>query len=129
VTPGRARACCSIVAVEPVWVEFHAAIGEDPTEFDPTPSVGCHRRRIPARVVFAAAGSVQRARRRAREAADTPGGRGVPKTVWRDGVDWRSWRSTRDRNWMWPGPWWCSQRVTEHALHQVRGVRGHRAAG
>jgi transposase len=38
--------------LEPVWVEFHAVIGEDPPEFDPTHPLGCHRRRIPARVVF-----------------------------------------------------------------------------
>jgi transposase len=38
--------------LEPVWVEFHTAIGEDPPEFDPTHPLGCHRRRIPSRVVF-----------------------------------------------------------------------------
>jgi transposase len=38
--------------LEPVWVEFHAAIGEDPYGFDPRHPLGCHRRRIPSRVVF-----------------------------------------------------------------------------
>jgi transposase len=38
--------------LEPVWVEFYAAIGEDPPEFDPTHPLGCHRRRIPSRIVF-----------------------------------------------------------------------------
>lgn len=38
--------------LEPVWVEFHAAIGEDPPGFDPGHPLGCHRRRIPSRVVF-----------------------------------------------------------------------------
>src|SRR5215207_1134384 len=41
---------------EPVWVEFHAVLtaargGESP-EFDPTHPLGCHRRRIPDRIVF-----------------------------------------------------------------------------
>ena len=34
VTAGRFRACCSIVPVRPIWVEFHAAIGGDRPEFD-----------------------------------------------------------------------------------------------
>ena len=38
--------------LEPIWVEFHAAIGEEPPEFDLTHPLGCHRRRIPVRVVF-----------------------------------------------------------------------------
>lgn len=38
--------------LEPIWVEFSAVIGEDPPEFDPTHPLGCHRRRIPNRVVF-----------------------------------------------------------------------------
>jgi len=38
--------------LEPIWVEFSAVIGEDPPGFDPTHPLGCHRRRIPSRVVF-----------------------------------------------------------------------------
>jgi len=38
--------------LEPIWVEFSAVIGEDPPEVDPTHPLGCHRRRIPSRVVF-----------------------------------------------------------------------------
>lgn len=38
--------------LEPIWVEFHAAIGEDRPEFDPRHPLGCHRRRIGDRVVF-----------------------------------------------------------------------------
>lgn len=38
--------------LEPIWVEFAAVIGEDPPEFDPGHPLGCHRRRIPSRVVF-----------------------------------------------------------------------------
>ncbi|HEX5543450.1 MAG TPA: transposase [Micromonospora sp.] len=37
--------------LEPVWVQFDALRGEQP-EFDPTHPLGCHRRRIPDRVVF-----------------------------------------------------------------------------
>lgn len=37
--------------LEPVWVEFHATIGDRP-EFHPDHPLGCHRRRIPDRVVF-----------------------------------------------------------------------------
>lgn len=37
--------------IEPIWVEFAALLGERP-EFDPTHPLGCHRRRIPDRVVF-----------------------------------------------------------------------------
>jgi len=39
--------------LEPIWVEFAAAIGTDQRpEFDPSHPLGCHRRRIPDRVVF-----------------------------------------------------------------------------
>jgi transposase len=38
--------------LEPVWVEFYAAIGEDRAGFDPSHPLGCHRRPIPSRVVF-----------------------------------------------------------------------------
>jgi transposase len=38
--------------LEPIWGEFQAAIGEEPPEFDPTHPLGCHRRRVPARLVF-----------------------------------------------------------------------------
>ncbi|GAA4223683.1 hypothetical protein GCM10023075_17610 [Streptosporangium album] len=38
--------------LEPVWVEFHAVIGGDRPEFHPDHPLGCHRRRIPDRVVF-----------------------------------------------------------------------------
>jgi hypothetical protein len=38
---------------EPLWVEFAALIGEaDRPEFSPTHPWGCHRRRVPDRVVF-----------------------------------------------------------------------------
>jgi hypothetical protein len=37
---------------EPLWVEFAALIESDRPEFDPTHPWGCHRRRIPDRVVF-----------------------------------------------------------------------------
>ena len=37
---------------EPLWVEFAALIESDRPEFDPTHPSGCHRRRIPDRVVF-----------------------------------------------------------------------------
>ncbi len=37
--------------LEPVWVEFAALLPERP-EFDPTHPLGCHRRRIPDRIVF-----------------------------------------------------------------------------
>lgn len=43
--------------LEPIWVEFCARLndarGGEPPEFDPTHPLGCHRRRIPDRVVFA----------------------------------------------------------------------------
>jgi hypothetical protein len=39
--------------IEPLWVEFAALIGADQRpEFSPTHPWGCHRRRIPDRVVF-----------------------------------------------------------------------------
>ena len=37
---------------EPLWVEFAALIESGRPEFDPTHPWGCHRRRIPDRVVF-----------------------------------------------------------------------------
>jgi hypothetical protein len=37
--------------IEPIWVEFAALLPIRP-EFDPTHPLGCHRRRIPDRVVF-----------------------------------------------------------------------------
>jgi hypothetical protein len=37
--------------LEPVWGEFAALLGERP-EFDPAHPLGCHRRRVPDRVVF-----------------------------------------------------------------------------
>ena len=38
--------------LEPVWVQFDALLPERP-EFDPTHPLGCHRQRVPNRVVFA----------------------------------------------------------------------------
>lgn len=38
--------------LEPIRVEFSAAVGEDPPGFDPAHPLGCHRRRIASRVVF-----------------------------------------------------------------------------
>jgi hypothetical protein len=38
--------------LEPAWVEFCALIGGDRPEFDPGHPLGCHRRRVPGRVVF-----------------------------------------------------------------------------
>ena len=37
---------------ESLWVEFAALIESDRPEFDPTHPWGCHRRRVPNRVVF-----------------------------------------------------------------------------
>lgn len=37
--------------LEPVWVEFAAVLPQRPV-FDPTHPLGCHRRRVPDRVVF-----------------------------------------------------------------------------
>ena len=38
--------------LEPVWVEFSALLAVSARSFDPAHPLGCHRRRIPARVVF-----------------------------------------------------------------------------
>ena len=39
--------------IEPLWVEFAALIGtQERPEFSPTHPWGCHRRRVPDRVVF-----------------------------------------------------------------------------
>ncbi len=42
--------------LEPIWVEFHALLNEarggEPPRFDPSHPWGCHRERIPDRVVF-----------------------------------------------------------------------------
>jgi len=38
--------------LEPVWVEFQALLGGERPEFDPAHPLGCHRRRVPDRVVF-----------------------------------------------------------------------------
>ena len=38
--------------LEPAWVEFCAATGGDRPQFDPGHPLGCHRRRVPGRVVF-----------------------------------------------------------------------------
>jgi transposase len=38
--------------LEPIWVEFAAAIGPEPPPFNPGYPLGCHRRRIGSRVVF-----------------------------------------------------------------------------
>ncbi len=39
--------------IEPIWVEFAALVGEsDRPEYDPGHPLGCHRHRIPNRVVF-----------------------------------------------------------------------------
>jgi Transposase DDE domain len=38
--------------LEPIWGEFCALIGGERPEFDPGHPLGCHRRRIPDRVVF-----------------------------------------------------------------------------
>jgi hypothetical protein len=42
--------------LEPIWVEFHALLNEarggEPPAFDPAHPWGCHRRRVPDRVVF-----------------------------------------------------------------------------
>ena len=38
--------------LEPAWVEFSALIGGDCPQFDPGHPLGCHRRRVPGRVVF-----------------------------------------------------------------------------
>jgi len=38
--------------LEPVWVELHALLGGERPVFDPAHPLGCHRRRVPDRVVF-----------------------------------------------------------------------------
>ena len=38
--------------LEPIWVEFYVLIGGERPQFDPGHPLGCHRRRIPDRVVF-----------------------------------------------------------------------------
>jgi Transposase DDE domain len=38
--------------LEPIWGEFAALLGDQRPEFDPSHPLGCHRRRIPDRVVF-----------------------------------------------------------------------------
>jgi len=38
--------------LEPIWGEFAALLGDQRPEFDPAHPLGCHRRRIPDRVVF-----------------------------------------------------------------------------
>lgn len=38
--------------LEPIWGEFCALLGDERPEFDPAHPLGCHRRRIPDRVVF-----------------------------------------------------------------------------
>ena len=38
--------------LEPVWGEFAAVLGQERPGFDPAHPLGCHRRRIPDRVVF-----------------------------------------------------------------------------
>ena len=38
--------------LEPIWVEFCALIGGERPAFDPGHPLGCHRRRVPDRVVF-----------------------------------------------------------------------------
>src|SRR3981189_831712 len=54
--PGRSRRWqieTQASLMEPLWVEFATLIGSgDRPEFSPTHPWGCHRRRIPDRVVF-----------------------------------------------------------------------------
>lgn len=38
--------------LEPIWVEFAVLLGGERPEFDPAHPLGCHRRRVPDRVVF-----------------------------------------------------------------------------
>jgi Transposase DDE domain len=38
--------------LEPVWAEFRVLLGDERPEFDPAHPLGCHRRRVPDRVVF-----------------------------------------------------------------------------
>src|SRR5919112_2086642 len=50
--PGESVPLLPASLIEPLWVEFAALIESDRPEFDPTHPWGCHRRRIPDRVVF-----------------------------------------------------------------------------
>ena len=47
----RVRAYCSIISVRPLWDQFSALLPDRP-EFDPNHPLGCHKRRIPDRIVF-----------------------------------------------------------------------------
>jgi hypothetical protein len=38
--------------LEPAWVEFSSLTGGEPPGFHPGHPLGCHRRRVPGRVVF-----------------------------------------------------------------------------
>jgi DDE family transposase len=38
--------------LEPIWVEFRVLLGAERPPFDPAHPLGCHRRRVPDRVVF-----------------------------------------------------------------------------
>jgi hypothetical protein len=38
--------------LEPIWVEFRALLGAERPPLDPGHPLGCHRRRIPGRMVF-----------------------------------------------------------------------------
>jgi hypothetical protein len=38
--------------LEPIWVEFRVLLGAERPRFDPAHPLGCHRRRVPDRVVF-----------------------------------------------------------------------------
>ena len=46
------RACRALMPAGAVWVEFRALTGGERPQFDPGHPLGCHRRRIPGRVVF-----------------------------------------------------------------------------
>src|SRR5919112_3157050 len=50
--PGESVPLLPASLIEPLWVEFAALIESDRPEFDPTHPWGCHRPRIPDRVVF-----------------------------------------------------------------------------
>ena len=41
----------SVCLLEPLWVQFSALLPEHPV-VSPTPPLGCHRRRVPDRLVF-----------------------------------------------------------------------------
>jgi hypothetical protein len=49
--PGTTVPCLPSSLIEPIWVQFAALLPDRP-EFDPTHPLGCHRRRIPDRVLF-----------------------------------------------------------------------------